>query len=251
MARRAWIVGAGLTFLVLVAPGFAHAQFGGGGLGQNIFGQAMRSTQQPRGKAPTESVAEVKKKMDDIDPRVRVAALDQLQTANTPDANSVLMQGMTDPDLRVKIKAIDILGAHQHHDAVAMMSQELFLRDTPAVVRMHLVAALGRIGDPLGTLPVMQYLDRANDERSRGTAVFALGEIGDPRSADKLTEIVAGDNSGMVRRLAQEALAKVNGELPSVHSEELAAQRNEEKLPTYDRLSKLREFDQKLREQNY
>jgi len=254
MARGGWLTVAVAAMALAMAPHPARAQsFGtdGSAMSSSIFGQAARATQQPHGKSSTESVADVKKHMDDIDPRVRVAALDELELINTPDANALLMRGMADPDLRVKIKAIDILGAHQFSDATIPMSQELFLRDTPPIVRLHLVAALGRIGDQQGVLPVMQYLDEADDDQSRGTAVFALGEIGSPKAADVLTNIVANDKSQMVRRLAEEALAKINGELPSVHSEQVAAERDKDNVPTYERLMKMREVDQKLQEQQW
>jgi HEAT repeat protein len=254
MSRRYGLVLAAVITLAVAAPRYAMAQsYGADGsmLSQTIFGEAARATQQPHAKSPTETVSDVKKHMDDVDPRVRVAALGQLELVNTPDANAILMRGMTDPDMRVKIKAIDILGAHQFTDAVVPMSQYLFLRDTPPVVRLHLVAALGRIGDQRGVLPVMQYLGEAHDDQSRGTAVFALGEMGSPKASDTLTNIIATDKSPMVRRLAQEALAKIDGELPSVHSEQVAAEHNKEMVPTYERLMKLRQIDEKLQEQQW
>lgn len=253
MFNRRWILALSAALALMVVPWPALAQMGGGmgGMG-GVLGQAMRSTQQgPKTKTPEEAVSDAKKKLDDVDPRVRVAALDELVSVNNAEANAVLMEGMNDRDLRVKVKAIDVLGIHQFKDAVPAMSQALFLRDTPDVVKLHLVAALGRIGDQTGMLPVMTYLQTQTDERARGTAVFALGEIGNPKAIDTLTQIVGSDESPMVRKLAQEALAKIDGELPSVHSEELAAERSKSAEPTYDRLAKLREMDQKLQEQNW
>ncbi|MGH7906744.1 MAG: HEAT repeat domain-containing protein [Candidatus Binataceae bacterium] len=246
------------VILLCWAPRYALAQTPYSGTGNpqfdsSVFGEAMRATQHPgtKGKSPAQALSEAKKKIYDVDPRVRVAALDLLEGVNTPEANALLMRGMTDRDLRVKIKAIDILGAHADHDAVGPMSRELFLRDTPAVVKLHLVAALGSIGDESGALPVMQYLQEVKDERSQGTAVFALGEMGNPQAIGPLTQILSTDKSPVVRRLAQEALAKINGELPSVHSEQVAAERDKQQEPTYERLSKLREMDEKLQQQNW
>jgi HEAT repeat protein len=250
-----WMLAPITALLLIVLPGIARAQFGGGGapdLGNNIFGQAMRSTQGgPKAKTPQEAFADASKKIDDVDPRVRVAALDELENANTPEANGLLMRELTDPDLRVKVKAIDLLGVHQFKDAVPLLSEQMFLRDTPEIVKLHSVAALGRIGDQAGTLPVMQYLQTQTDERARGTAVFALGEMGNPKAMDTLTQIIGNDRSPMVRKLAQEALAKINGELPSVHSEELAVERRKALEPTYERLAKMREMDEKLQQQNW
>src|SRR5207244_11798405 len=102
----------------------------------------------------------------------------------------------------------------------------------PEIEKLHLVAALGRVGDARGTLPILEYLDEADDQDSRGTAVFALGEIGDPHADDKLIQIVQSDKSPMVRKLAQEALEKIDGELPNHHQEEVDAERQREFKPT-------------------
>jgi HEAT repeat protein len=252
MFDKRLILGLAAVTVLMAVPWPARAQMGPMGGYSNIFQQAMQSTQQgPKAKTPEDAVSDAKKKIEDVDPRVRVAALDELQYANNADANAILMREINDPDLRVKVKAIDVLGAHQFKDAVPFMSQELFLRDTPDIVKLHLVAALGRIGAQSGMLPVMNYLQDQTDSRARGTAVFALGEIGDPAAINKLTQIVGNDPSPMVRRLAQEALAKIDGEIPSAHSEELAAERNKQEEPTYDKLAKLRELDQKIQEQNW
>jgi HEAT repeat protein len=109
------------------------------------------------------------------------------------------------------------------------------------------VAALGRIGDAKGTLPIIQYLGEDQDERARGTAVFALGEIGSDQATPLLNEVVAQDQSPMVRRLAKEALQKVSGEMPTERSKTLAADTtNKADEPTDQKLAKLREMDQKM-----
>lgn len=192
-------------------------------------------------------IKDVKKGMLDADPKVRVASLSKLRFLDSPEATDILLQGLVDSDTRVKIKAIDILGARQVTDAVPVMSQYLFLRSTEAVVKIHLIAALGRIGDERGTLPVMQYLKETADERSRGTAVFALGELGDARAGDVLSTAATEDRSPMVRRLAQEALEKIEGELPTAHAREVAIAKEDKKFePTDQRLSKLRQIDLQL-----
>ena len=107
------------------------------------------------------------------------------------------------------------------------MSQELFLRETPAVEKLHLVAALGRIGDQRGSMPIVNYLKETDDSDSRGTAVFAIGEMADPSANDELIQIVSNDPSPMVRKLAQEAIEKIDGELPNRHQEVQAERETE------------------------
>jgi HEAT repeat protein len=204
------------------------------------------------GESDDEMLKDAKKRFSDADPRVRVEGLEKLRyVSNTNEANQILFRGLTDVDVRVRIKAIDVLGARGVNDAVSAMSQQLFLRETPAIEKLHLVAALGRIGDARGTIPIIEYLDEADDEDSRGTAVFALGEIGDPRADDRLIQIDQKDKSAMVRKLAQEALEKIDGELPSHHQEELEAERNRALEPTDEKLSQWRKFDTELQKAEY
>src|ERR1700683_4501203 len=100
------------------------------------------------------------------------------------------------------------------------MSSMLFLRSTEQIARLHLVAELGRIGDGRGAPAVMQFLAEPEDERGRGTAVFALGEMGYERATPLLKRVVIEDQSPTVRRLAQEALRKIDGELPFEHQKQ-------------------------------
>jgi HEAT repeat protein len=203
-------------------------------------------------KSDDEMIKEAKRKVSDADPRVRVDGLEKLRYVSKADeANELLFRGLHDSDVRVRIKAIDVLGARGVNDAVPAMSQALFLRETPAVEKLHLVAALGRVGDARGTLPILEYLDETADASSRGTAVFAVGEIGDPRANDKLIQIITNDKTPMVRKLAQEALEKIDGELPSRHQEELAAAKEKELQPADERLEKLRQLDNEFQKQKY
>jgi len=194
-------------------------------------------------------MTDAKKGMSDADPRVRAEALDKLRNINSAKAQEILLEGLTDSDVRVRIRAIDILGAQQATLAVPLMNQKLFLRETLPIVKLHLVAALGRIGDSRGTLPIVAFLKDAPNDQARGTAVFALGEIGDPHANDVLVQTVTNDKNAMVRKLAQEALEKIDGELPSVHSQQQTASTDSRLIPTDQRLSKIREMDREIRKQ--
>ena len=136
--------------------------------------------------------------------------------------------------------------------AVEFVEDYLQLRFGEPLLKLHAAAALGRIGDARGTIPVIEYLEQetgaGDDDRARGTAVFALGEIGNDKATELLSSVVANDKSDMVRRLAQEAIEKIDGELPSQHSTQLVADRSKMVQPTDEKLAKLREFDTKMQE---
>jgi HEAT repeat protein len=239
----------------------ARAQYGApeGGSGYNGPHGAFSSLEQMekagpdrKAKSDPDLIKEAKRKITDADPRVRVEGLEKLRyVSDSAEANELLFRGLNDSDVRVRIKAIDVLGARGTNDAVPPMSQDLFLRETPAIEKLHLVAALGRVGDGRGTLPIVEYLDETDETASRGTAVFALGEIGDPRANDSLIKIVRSDKSAMVRKLAEEAIEKIDGELPSRHSEELAEEKSKELQPTDEKLIKMRENDYELQAEKY
>src|ERR1700676_2838182 len=245
---------------ILAAPSLASAQYGGQGLGSALSsnasahqGQSKPGVDDLTSRAMTETpfkiIKDVKLGLKDADPRVRVTELTKLRNLSDPEVNSILITSMSDPDVRVKVKAIDILGAREANAAVPTMSRMLFLRSTEPIVKLHLVAALGRIGDSQGALPIMQYLGEDQDERGRGTAVFALGEIGSDKSVSLLNAVVAQDQSQMVRRLAKEALQKVRGELPMERAKTVADASTKAAEPTDQKLAKLREMDQKMEDQ--
>jgi len=252
LSKAGLIFSGGLLLAWTIAPAAALAQFGGlasPGGGGNMMGQMMRGASKAGGggeesKSADQLEQDAKKGMSDADPRVRAEALDKLRHIGEPKAQEILIQGLTDPDIRVKIRAIDILGAQQATIAVPLLNQQLYLRETQPVVKLHIVAALGRIGDSRGTLPIIEYLKEAPNDQARGTAVFALGEIGDPHASDILVQTVTNDRNAMVRKLAQESLEKIDGELPSVRSEQQTAQ--SDSLPTDQRLSKMREMDREI-----
>ena len=235
---------AGIAGLLLMGSSPASAQMSGPST--NPFASVFNHNSSPNtGKiSPQHELKSAEAGLADADPRVRVEALRKLRNLKEPDADFMLIRAMSDPDTRVRVKAIDILGGRGNTDAVPPMCQFLFLRSTEPVVKMHVAAALGRIGDSRAAKPLIQYLFEATDESSRGTAVFALGEIGDHSATDVLTTAATEDQSPTVRRLAQQAIQKINGEIPTARPVTTAKQ--QAVVPTDQRLSKLRELDQQL-----
>ncbi len=255
-----WVV-AICAFLLVPFAARAQDEVGGEGLGSAITNSPMMH--QGMMKAGVDDVAtraqkesafkiikDVKLGLKDADPNVRVGELNKLRNLDDPEVNRILIQSMSDPDIRVKMKAIDILGSREANEAVDPMGQLLFLRQTEPAVKLHAVAALGRIGDFKGVLPVMQYLEEQTDDQARGTAVFALGEIGSDKATPILIKTADEDKSPMVRRLAKEALEKIDGELPSQHSSQLASKKiDRDLIPTDQKLAKLRAEDAKLQQE--
>jgi HEAT repeat protein len=258
MSRKGLLSPAFLFALMVTIPCTAFAQLSSsGGYGSrqanplSMMNQAGPSNPKNGAESPDVLLRNAKRHILDADPRVRVDALESLRFVEKPDVNELLLRGLSDPDIRVRVKAIDVLGARGVADAVPTMAQMLVLNETPVIEKFHIVAALGRIGDSHGVLPVIEYLKDTRDSDSRGTAVFALGEMGDPRANDALIQLVNNDPDPKVRRLAQEALEKIDGELPNHHQAELAAAREKSAETTDQKLSKLRQFDNELQSERY
>lgn len=263
MLRVRLPLGVSIVIATAILPALAHAQYGGSGMGSALSSDPMSHqgrvsagiddmSKRAQSESPFKIIKDVKLGLKDADPNVRVQELKKLRNLGDPEVNKIIMDSLSDPDIRVKIKAVDLLGARQANEGVPPMAQLLFLRSTEPLLKLHASAALGRIGDARGTIPVMEYLEQetasGDDDRARGTAVFALGEIGNDKATGVLSQVVSNDKSDMVRRLAQEAIEKIDGELPSQHSTQLAEQKAKTVQPTDEKLAKLREFDRKLQE---
>src|SRR5579862_7955127 len=263
MLKARFVLGAAIFIGAAALPAVVLAQYGGSGMGSALSNDPMSHqgrvgagvddvTKRAASESPFKIIKDVKLGLKDADPNVRVQELKKLRNLDDPEVNKILIDSISDPDIRVKVKAVDLLGARQANEGVPPMSQMLFLRSTEPLLKLHAAAALGRIGDARGTLPVMEYLEEesnsGDDDRARGTAVFALGEIGNDRATEVLSSEVTNDKSDMVRRLAQEAIEKIDGELPSQHSTQLAAAKSRMVQPTDEKLAKLREFDAKMQQ---
>jgi len=264
MSKSQFIFAAAAICAIAVAlPATSRAQsgesYGGQGLGSALANSPMMhqgivksGIDDITARADKEStfkiVKDVKLGLKDADPNVRVQELNKLRDVQDPDADRLLIEYLADPDIRVKMKDLDLLGYRETNSAVEPISQMLFLRSTEPAVRLHAVAALGRIGDAQGALPIMQYLQEETDDQGRGTAVFALGEIGSDKATPVLIKLTDEDPSPMVRRLSKEALQKIDGELPRQHGEGAIAQEKKpaELTPTDQKLAKLRAVDQEI-----
>ncbi len=156
------------------------------------------------------NISEWTRRLDDEDPGKRLDAVKSLAESGEPEAIEYLIQATGDPDMRVKIKAIDSLGKLKASAATQVLVQYLFLRETEPRVKQRILVALGMIGDPSATGPIVEYLRRGLPREAAATAIFSLGEIGDPKALEELAKIRAASGDAELRRLAAEAEAKIN-----------------------------------------
>ncbi|MCX8071077.1 MAG: HEAT repeat domain-containing protein [Candidatus Binatia bacterium] len=191
-----WQYASLLAVLLWVMPMLASAQF-------------TSRTMQQRNKAQSGSFDEHIRKLNNADPDVRFEAVRQLANSRDKKAVEYLIQSVGDPDVRVRAKAIEALGEMRAADATQVLVQQLFLRTSEPALKQRILAALGKIGDPRAARPLLEFLQLDLDLATKGTAIYALGEIGSVEALDVLQQLANTEQDPTLRRLAQEATAKI------------------------------------------
>jgi len=138
-------------------------------------------------------------------PETRLEAVKSLGDSKDPKAIQHLMASTEDVDIRVKVKAIEYLGNLRATDATPILAQQLFLRDVHPAVKKRVLVALGKIGDQRGAEPIMDFLRRNLDVPTKGTALFALREVGNDSVLTFLDDFARSDPSPPIRQLATQA----------------------------------------------
>ena len=155
------------------------------------------------------SIDDYVKKLESDDAEKRLEAVKSLGATKDSKAVEYLIGALGDSDMRVRAKAIDMLGEMRATEATPVLIQQLFLRTTETPMKQRILAALGKIGDTRAARPIMEFLQRDLDPATRGTAIFALGDIGSPETVDALAQIAQADGDQTLRRIAGDALNKV------------------------------------------
>ncbi len=211
---------AALLAVTIAAPAVAQV---------NPFRVQQRYKEASQGK----SIDDYTKRLNDPDPATRLEAVKNLGESGSPEAIEYLIQATGDSDDSVMIKAIDYLGKLRATAATTILVQKLFMKGVPVQVQQRILVSLGRMGDVRAAGPISEYIDRDTDPATKGTAIFALGEIGDKGSIPKLQMIQTDAPDPHMQRLAGEAVAKINRRLsPSTVAVQIPALEDENKPPT-------------------
>jgi HEAT repeat protein len=210
------------AFVLFAATG-ASAQIGLGLPGDSGLGKSGSRQDNPA----SGEVDEYARELRETDPVRRLEAVKNLATQKDEKAIELLIEATSDQDLRVRIKAIDCLGNAKAGAAIPVLVQSLYLTESEPWLKQKVLVALGKIGDSRAARPISDFLSRDVDVPTVGTAVYALGEIGDQSSLDRLNEIAEHSDEPNLQRVARDAIAKINQKQinPAV---ELRALRNDE-----------------------
>jgi cyclophilin family peptidyl-prolyl cis-trans isomerase/HEAT repeat protein len=99
----------------------------------------------------------------------------------------------------------------QHEDERVVDDELIEMLNLPhAGVKRRVIAALGRIGYPLGINPLVDMLNSSRDPELRAMAAFSLGQIGSSYPVTALLgKLENGEEDPLVRSRAAEALGKI------------------------------------------
>jgi HEAT repeat protein len=176
---------------------------------QSVAGDRERQRNEGKDGKPV-TIDEWSRDLANEDPLVRLKGVKMLSESTDAKAVPFLVQALGDPDLRVRAKAIDACATVRANDATPVLVQQLFIRGNEPELKQRILAALGKIGDPRASKPIMDFLGRDLDHATRGTAIYALGDIGDPESLEFLENLQGTEPHPTLKRLAREAVAKVH-----------------------------------------
>ncbi len=212
----AFMVFMALSLFDWTRPCVSEAQFMGQGmrLGNSLTRNSrmrLRQDKQQKGKGP--ELEEIIRRLGNDRPETRMDAVKSLGEMKNPKTIDFLLNATADADIRVKVKAIEYLGNMRATDATPALAQQLFLRDVHAGVKKKVLVALGKIGDPRGATPIMEFLRRKLDEPTKGTALFALKEVGTEDVLTFLDEFSRVEESVPLRRLAADAAMDIRHRL--------------------------------------
>lgn len=187
-----------IVALCALCAGVSQAQMNPGSVRE-------RYDKQTKGSSLDEYVT----KLGSDDPQERLEGVKSLGEAKDKKATQYLIQAVGDPDERVQVKAIETLGELRASDATSVLVQHLFIRTTRPEMKRLILASLGKIGDPSAAKPIVEFLQRDLDDATRGTAIYALGDIGSTDASATLEQLSKNDPNPTLRRLSREALSKV------------------------------------------
>lgn len=174
------------------------------------FGDRLRGVNLLRDIDPAIAFDLIQIPVADSNVRVRYAAVSQLASLGSQDrdkALSLLKVALADIEPDVQAAAADSVGALKLTEAYEEL-ESLYRRTPEWLVSFSVIAALGELGDPRSFELLTEALTSDSD-LVRTAAIGSLGELGDVRAVELLTPY-ATDPDWQIRFRVVQALARLN-----------------------------------------
>ena len=168
------------------------------------LGDRLRAVNQMRTLDPSITFGMILQAVDDVNARVRYAAVSQLSSLGGQDREKTLetlRDCLQDAEPDVQAAAADSIGALKLTEAFEDLR---FLYNTSPewLVKFSIVAALGELGDPRG-FELLEDAIASPNELMQMAAIGSFGELGDTRAVPLLIGHAANPDWQVRYRLAQ------------------------------------------------
>ncbi len=168
------------------------------------LGDRLRAVNQMRTLDPSITFGMILQAVDDVNARVRYAAVSQLSSLGNQDREKTLetlRDRLQDAEPDVQAAAADSIGALKLTEAFEDLR---FLYNTSGewLVKFSIVAALGELGDPRG-FELLEDAIVSSNELMQMAAIGSFGELGDTRAVPLLIGHAANPDWQVRYRVAQ------------------------------------------------
>jgi HEAT repeat protein len=151
--------------------------------------------------------------IEDVNPRVRYAAVSQMGTLGHQDRTKSLEilrnRLYTDSEMDVKAAAADAMGALQLTEAFPDL-EACFRQINDWLLQMSIISTLGELGDPR-SFDLLKEALSSPEELVQGSAIGSLGELKNPE-AIPLFEPFLNNADWQIRYRIVQALTNIGGE---------------------------------------
>lgn len=175
------------------------------------YGKRLSGVNQLRQLEPSVAFELIVPLLTDNNTRVRYAAVSQMDTLGHQDLKATLLilrECLKDSEADVQAAAADALGALKLTEAFEDLRQ-LYDQTSEWLVKFSIVAVLGELGDPRSFDFLSEALN-SDIELVKTSAISSFGELGDTRAVSLLVPF-ATDADWQVRYRVVQALSKLGG----------------------------------------
>ncbi|NEO31977.1 MAG: HEAT repeat domain-containing protein [Symploca sp. SIO3C6] len=180
-------------------------------LSSEDYGKRLSGLNQLRQLEPSVAFELIVPLLTDSNTRVRYAAVSQMDTLGHQDLKETLVmlrERLKDSEADVQAAAADALGGLKLTEAFEDL-QQLYNQTSEWLVKFSIVAVLGELGDPRSFELLTEALN-SDIELVKSSAISSLGELGDARAVPLLVPF-ATDSDWQIRYRVVQALSRLGG----------------------------------------
>jgi len=177
------------------------------------YGDRLTGINQLRQLEPNQAFPLIEPVINDSNVRVRYAAVSQMSSLGVVDRQKALEllrdRLLNESEADVQAAAADALGALQLTQVYPDLVQ-VYRQTEEWLVAFSIIACLGEMGDPRAFDLLSEALNSDNN-LVKTVAIGSLGELGDPRAVEVLQPFV-NDSDWQARSRLVQALSRLGGE---------------------------------------